>query len=92
VSTTNGIAKLWKPVVNVCDLSEGERFWSALTGLSPTGTHGDENGDQYSVLDDLDGGGDASRLLLQLVPRDQAFGSVGPTSTSEWTTWPLPYA
>ena len=31
---SNGIAKLWKLVVNVCDLSEGERFWSALTGLS----------------------------------------------------------
>ncbi len=71
VSTTNGIAKLWKPVVNVCDLSEGERFWSALTGLSPTGRHGDENGDQYSSLDDLDGGEDTPWLLLQLVPRDQ---------------------
>jgi len=39
---TSGIAKLWKPVVNVCDLDEGERFWSALTGLPPTGRHGDD--------------------------------------------------
>ena len=30
-----GIAELWKPVVNVTDLDEGERFWSALAGLSP---------------------------------------------------------
>jgi catechol 2,3-dioxygenase-like lactoylglutathione lyase family enzyme len=67
----NGIAKLWKPVVNVCDLNEGERFWSALTGLSPTGRHGDDHGDSYSVLDDLDGGEDAPWLLLQLVPGDQ---------------------
>ena len=35
-----GIAKLWKPVVNVYDLAEGERFWSALSGLSPHGRHG----------------------------------------------------
>jgi hypothetical protein len=36
---TNGVGELWKPVVNVCDLSEGERFWSALTGLRrPAGT------------------------------------------------------
>ena len=41
-----GIAKLWKPVVNVTDLDEGERFWSAVSGLSPQGRHG-----QFSVLD-----------------------------------------
>lgn len=68
VGTTSGIAKLWKPVVNVCDLDEGERFWSALTGLSPTGRHGDENGDQYSSLEGSD---EPLWLLLQLVPRDQ---------------------
>lgn len=68
VATTNGIAKLWKPVVNVWDLDEGERFWSALTGLSPTGRHGDENGDQYSSLEGHD---ESLWLLLQLVPRDQ---------------------
>lgn len=54
--------------VNVCDLDEGERFWSALTGLSPTGRHGDENGDRYSSLEEPD---EALWLLLQLVPRDQ---------------------
>lgn len=70
--TRNGIAKLWKPVVNVSDLDEGERFWSALTGLSPTGRHGDDKGYQYASLEDLDGGEDAPWLLLQLVPREQA--------------------
>ncbi len=74
MSTTNGIAKLWKPVVNVCDLAEGELFWSALTGLTPTSRHGDEHGDTYSVLEGLDGGAgtDPTWMLLQLVPRDQA--------------------
>ena len=41
-----GIATLWKPVINVTDLDEGERFWSAVSGLSPHGRHG-----QFSVLD-----------------------------------------
>ena len=67
-----GIGRLWKPVVNVCDLDEGERFWSALTGLVPTGRHGDENGDRFAVLDDPEGGQDPHWLLLQLVPRDQS--------------------
>jgi len=71
VTTTKGIAELWKPVVNVCDLDEGERFWSALTGLSPTGRHGDDSGDQYSVLENSDNPDDPVWLLLQLVPRDQ---------------------
>ncbi len=71
MATSRGIAKLWKSVVNVCDLDEGERFWSALTGLSPTGRHGDENGDQYSSLEDSDNPDDPLWLLLQLVPRDQ---------------------
>ncbi len=62
-----GIAKLWKPVVNVTDLDEGERFWSAVSGLSPHGRHG-----QFSVLDaddptDREGGW----ILLQLVPGGQ---------------------
>jgi catechol 2,3-dioxygenase-like lactoylglutathione lyase family enzyme len=69
--TTNGIGTLWKPVVNVCDLAEGERFWSALTGLSPVGRHGDRGGDRYSVLEDLAQGDGAPWLLLQLVPPDQ---------------------
>lgn len=68
---SSGIAKLWKPVVNVCDLDEGERFWSALTGLSPSGRHGDGRGETYSVLDEPDGGEDTHWLLLQLVPADQ---------------------
>lgn len=65
----SGIARLWKPVVNVCDLDEGERFWSALTGLAPTGRHGTDAGDEYSVLEDPD---EPHWLLLQLVPDDQA--------------------
>ena len=70
MATPVGIAKLWKPVVNVIDLDEGERFWSVLTGLSPTGRHGDENGDRYSSLECND---ESQWLLLQLVPRDQTF-------------------
>lgn len=66
------IAKLWQPVVNVCDLSEGEPFWSALARLTPTGRLCDENGDQYSSFDDRNGGEDTPSLLLQLVPRVQA--------------------
>jgi len=68
VRETKGIARLWKPVVNVTDLAEGEKFWSALTGLSPGGRHGDESGDVYSILSDTD---EPLWLLLQLVPRDQ---------------------
>ena len=34
-STMAGIAKLWKPVINVTDLDQGERFWSAVSGLWP---------------------------------------------------------
>ena len=62
--TTQGIAKLWKPVVNVTDLDEGERFWSALTGLQPYARHGDETGDRFSVLSDPT---DPVWMLLQRV-------------------------
>ena len=61
-----GIAKLWKPVINVTDLDEGERFWSAVSGLSPQGRHG-----QFSVLD-ADGADERDGwILLQLVPSGQ---------------------
>ncbi len=66
--TSRGIAKLWKPVVNVTDLAEGERFWSALTGLVPGSRHGDESGERYSVLTDAD---EPLWMLLQRVPSDQ---------------------
>lgn len=69
--SAKGIGRLWKPVVNVTDLEAGERFWSALSGLSPTGRHGDEDGERYSSLEDLDGGDDDRWLLLQLVPSAQ---------------------
>ncbi len=65
---TDGIGKLWKPVVNVTDLGEGERFWSALTGLVPQSRHGDDSGERYSVLADPD---DPVWVLLQRVPPDQ---------------------
>ncbi len=66
--TTQGIAELWKPVVNVTDLDEGERFWSALTGLQPYARHGDETGDRFSVLSDPT---DPVWMLLQRVPGEQ---------------------
>ena len=65
-STMAGIAKLWKPVINVTDLDQGERFWSAVSGLSPRGRHG-----QFSVLDVDDAGDREGWILLQLVPRGQ---------------------
>ncbi len=69
----SGIAKLWKPVVDVTDLDEGERFWSAVSGLTPQGRHGGE----FSVLaDDVESSTD-SWMLLQLVPEDQDCGSSG---------------
>lgn len=66
------IAKLWKPVVNVTDLDEGERFWSAVSGLSPTGRHG-----QFSVLDSEDESSVEPWMLLQLVPAGQVSSHSG---------------
>jgi len=67
------IAKLWKPVLNVTDLDEGERFWSAVSGLSPQGRHGD----QFSVLDSDDATTSEPWLLLQLVPDVQVSRNSG---------------
>lgn len=64
---TDGIARLWKPVVNVTDLALGERFWSAVSGLSPKG----RNFDQFSVLDTDDPADGDMWILLQLVPEGQ---------------------
>ena len=89
MSTTNRIAELWKPVLSVSDLSEGERFWSAMTGKTPTGRHGDENGDTYSTLEDLDGGEDTDPNWFREIRRPAL---VEPTSTSGWMTWLLPCA
>ena len=61
-----GIAKLWKPVINVTDLDAGERFWCALSGLSPQSRHG-----QFSVLDSDDDSDHDPWILLQLVPAGQ---------------------
>jgi catechol 2,3-dioxygenase-like lactoylglutathione lyase family enzyme len=61
-----GIAKLWKPVVNVTDLDKGERFWSAVSGLRPQG----RQGGQYSILDADDAAPGEPWMLLQLVPED----------------------
>ena len=64
-----GIAKLWKPVVNVTDLDEGERFWSAVSGLSPQERQGD-----FSVLDSDDRAEGDGWMLLQLVPEPSGSG------------------
>jgi hypothetical protein len=80
---TKGIGRFMKPVINVTDLAEGERFWSALSGLSPTGRHGDARGDTYSSLEDVNGGDDDPWLLLQLVPADQICW-VGGTHLDFW--------
>ena len=61
------IAKLWKPVINVTDLDQGEQFWSAVSGLSPHGRHG-----QFSILDAEDPNERDGWILLQLVPSGQA--------------------
>ena len=65
-----GIARFWKPVINVTDLDVGERFWCAVSGLKPMGRiHSGE----FSVLDE-EGRGDAGDdhwILLQRVPEGQ---------------------
>ena len=66
------IGELWKPVVNVTDLDEGERFWSAVCGLVPAGRHG-----QFSVLDPPDGAQPAPWMLLQQVPSPESCGDGG---------------
>jgi catechol 2,3-dioxygenase-like lactoylglutathione lyase family enzyme len=63
----SGIAKLWKPVVNVTDLDEGERFWCALSGLSPQG----RQGGRFSILDADEPAEGDGWILLQLVPAGQ---------------------
>lgn len=57
--------------MNVTDLDEGERFWSALAGLSARGRHGDDSGDRFSILINPDDADDPMWMLLQLVPREQ---------------------
>ncbi len=69
---STGIAKLWKPVINVADLDAGERFWSAVSGLSPQGRHG-----QFSVLDAQDASDGDHWILLQLVPAGQVSVNSG---------------
>ena len=81
--STQGIGRLWKPVVNVTDPDEGERFWSAPSRLSPSGRHGDEGGERYSSLENLNGGEDDPWLLLQLVSNDQESW-VGGTHLDLW--------
>ena len=67
-----GIAKLWKPVVNVTDLDAGEAFWSAVSGLSPKGRHG-----QFSILDADEATDRDGWILLQLVPSGQTSVNAG---------------
>ncbi len=69
---TGGIASLWKPVINVTDLDEGEASWSAVSGLSPQGRHG-----QFSVLDTVGEPPESGWILLQLVPRGQVSVNSG---------------
>ena len=69
----SGIAKFWKPVINVTDLDAGEGFWSAVSGLSPQGRHG-----QFSVLDADNNASDRDNwILLQLVPVGQVSTNSG---------------
>ena len=66
------VGKLMKPVVNVTDLDEGERFWSAVCGLVPVSRHG-----QFSVLNPPDDDEREPWMLLQQVPSLQDCGDGG---------------
>ena len=68
-----GIAKFWKPVINVTDLDEGEAFWSAVSGLAPQG----RQGDQFSILDSEGASAGEGWILLQLVPDGQVSTNAG---------------
>jgi predicted enzyme related to lactoylglutathione lyase len=69
---SSGLAKLWKPVINVTDLDAGESFWSAVSGLSPKGRHG-----QFSILDADNASDHGNWILLQLVPVGQVSTNSG---------------
>lgn len=66
------VGRLWNPVVNVTDLDEGERFWSAVCGLVPSSRHG-----QFAVLDSPDGDEREPWMLLQHVPSLDDCGDGG---------------
>ena len=76
---STGIAKFWKPVINVTDLDAGESFWSAVSGLSPQGRHG-----QFSVLDADNASDRDNWILLQLVPVGQVSTSSGTHLDFRW--------
>lgn len=71
-----GIGKLWKTVVNVTDLDEGERFWSAVSGLSPVERHGD-GVSMYASLEPDDPASTDPWMLLQCAPGGQSSGHGG---------------
>ncbi|MEO6715187.1 MAG: VOC family protein [Mycobacteriales bacterium] len=72
----SGVGKLWKPVVNVTDMDEGERFWSAVSGLSPVGRHGD-GVSMYASLEPDDPASTEPWMLLQCAPEGQSHGRGG---------------
>lgn len=59
-------------MVNVTDLDEGERFWSAMCGLVPASRHG-----QFAVLEPADRDEGTAWMLLQLVPDLGSCGAGG---------------
>lgn len=66
---SDGIARLLKSVVNVSDLDEGLRFWSAVSGLEPS--YVDPTGRFAGLGQHLVDGEASSLILLQLVPEGQ---------------------
>lgn len=66
--TTSGIARLWKPVINVTDLDDGERFWAAVSGLKPQGRI---HSGTFSILAEREEDDGEPWILLQLVPEGQ---------------------